>query len=98
MGRLFERGYLTFYPAKAAIVQKLATIVGYLQAPDLPKRLRRAGVRSGCAVETWVIEDASGEVVKRELSDQERQLPIAAIWNHEFLVQRVSEGWRPEFE
>jgi len=36
--------------------------------------------------------------VKSTLSEEERRLPIAAIWNHEFLVQRVSEGWRPEME
>ncbi len=44
---------------------------------------------------TWIIEDGTNEVVKSELSAEDLQLPIAAIWNHELLMQRVSEGWRP---
>jgi hypothetical protein len=95
---LFRSAYVTFYPASVAVARGLAEIVGHLSSPGLPKRFRRAGVRSSEKVETWVIEDISGEVVKRALSDAERKLPIAAIWNHEFLTQSVLEGWRPEME
>jgi hypothetical protein len=50
-------------------------------------------------VKTWIVEGRStGEVTKHVLSEEERLLPIAAIWNHEFLVQRVATGWRPEKE
>jgi len=95
---LFRAGYVTFYPAVAAVTQGLAEVVGYLPSPSLPKRLRRPGVRSDNKVETWIIEDASGEYVRQNLSDEERQLPIAVIWNHELLIQRICEGWRPEVE
>jgi hypothetical protein len=95
---LFRAAYVTFYPANAAIARGLAEVVGHLPSPGLPKRFRRPGVRSGSKVETWVIEDASGEIVKRALSEEERRLPIAVIWNHELLEQRVAEGWRPEME
>lgn len=93
---LFERGYVTFYPARAALAQGLVMIVGNLPAPSLPGVLRRPGARSGCSVETWIIEDQSGESVTRTLTREERHIPIAAIWNHELLVQRIAEGWRPE--
>jgi hypothetical protein len=96
--RLFDEGYVTFYPARAAVAQGLLTAVGSLTAPPLPTVLRRPGVRSGRTVETWVIEDESGETVKRSLGDKERRIPIAAIWNHELLTQRIAEGWRPEQE
>ncbi len=95
---LFREGYFIFYPARAAVTQGLAEVVGQLPSPGLPNRLRRPGVRSGTKIETWIIEDASGERVKSKLSEEERRLPIAVLWNHELLVQRVREGWRPEME
>jgi hypothetical protein len=95
---LFRAGYVTFYPVLAAVSQGLVTVIGHLASPGLPKRLRRPGARSGRRVETWIIEDDFGEIVKRQLSEEEQALPIAAIWNHELLIQRVAEGWRPEME
>jgi hypothetical protein len=95
---LFRGSYVTFFPVVAAVAQGLASVVGHLPSPGLPKRVRRPGARSASKVETWIIEDGSVEVVKRELSDAERKLPIAVIWNRDLLVQRVSEGWRPEME
>jgi hypothetical protein len=95
---LFDEGYVTFYPARAALAQGLVTVVGRLPAPALPTVLRRAGVRTGRRVETWIIEDESGETMKRTLDGKERLIPIAAIWTHEFLIHRIAEGWRPEQE
>lgn len=95
---LFRGGYVTFFPVVAAVAQGLASIVGHLPSPGLPKRVRRPGARSASKVETWIIEEGTDEVVKRELSDVERKLPIVVIWNRDLLVQRVSEGWRPEME
>jgi len=97
-GELFRGGYVTFFPVVAAVTQGLASVVGHLPSPGLPKRVRRPGARSGNKVETWIIEEGSTEIVRRVLSETERQLPIAVIWNRDLLVQRVSEGWRPETE
>lgn len=93
---LFRDSYITFYPAAVAVNRGLASVVGHLASAGLPPRVRRPGARSGRKIETWIIEDHSRETVKESLSDEERELPIAVIWNHELLVQRVSEGWRPE--
>jgi RHS repeat-associated protein len=95
---LFRDAYVTFYPAVSAVARGFATVVGQLPSRGLPGRMRRAGAREGTRVATWIIEDGSREVLKEALSDEERRLPIAAVWNHEFLIQRVSEGWRPERE
>ncbi|HEX3758813.1 MAG TPA: ribonuclease E inhibitor RraB [Kofleriaceae bacterium] len=95
---LFGESYVAFYPAVAAVNRGLAAVVGHLPAPGLPTRLRRAGARNGRKVETWIIEDRSRETLKESLSDEERELPIAAIWNHEMLMLRVSNGWRPSIE
>lgn len=94
----FSGGYVTFYPVTAAVAQGLVEVVAHLPPSSLPERLRRAGARSGRHVVTWVIETGSGEVVRTRLSDEERRLPIAAIWNHELLVQRIAEGWNPAQE
>jgi hypothetical protein len=58
---LFRSGYVTFYPASAAVAQGFAEVIGRLPSPGLPQRFRRAGVRSSSSgkVETWVIEDTS---------------------------------------
>lgn len=96
--QIFSRGYVAFYPAVSAVAQGLVEVVAQLPPPKLPERLRRAGARSGSCVDTWIIEDESGEIVKAQLSEEELRLPIAAIWNHELLVQRISEDWDPSRE
>src|SRR5262245_57227834 len=77
----FSDGYVTFYPAAAAVAQGLVEVVGHLPPPTVPGRLRRAGARYGRQVETWIIEDGGREVVKSKLSEEDLRLPIAAIWN-----------------
>lgn len=94
----FAGGYVAFYPAAAAAAQGLVEVIAHLPSPSLPDRLRRAGARSGRRVDTWIIEDGAREVVKVTLSEDELRLPIAAIWNHELLVQRIAEGWNPTNE
>jgi hypothetical protein len=93
---LLEGAYITFYPLRTAVLQKLIRKVGHLPAPPLPQRLRRAGVRVGGRVQTWIVEEEDGETLYRQLSEQQLFLPVAAIWNHELLIQRIRDGWRPE--
>jgi hypothetical protein len=93
---LFTNGYVTFYPATAALRQRLIRKVGSVTAKLMPPRWRRAGARYGTLIKTWVIEDDHSEYVTSQLTPAERQLPIASIWNHEFLVGRIREGWSPQ--
>jgi hypothetical protein len=95
---LFRDGYFTFYPARAAVSQGLARVVGRLPSQGIPRRLRRRGAMIGTEVKTWIIEDGSREEVKHKLSKDELRLPIAATWNHALLLERVRMGWRPEGE
>lgn len=94
-------GYFTFYPAQSAVLQGLADIVGTGVLPrgvQLPIRHRRAGApgRNGATLAWFIVEIDGRETMKRKLSAKDRKLPIASIWNHEFLVDRISDGWRPE--
>jgi len=94
----FAGGYVTFYPLTVAVTQELVEWVGHFPPPVVPRRLRRAGKRSARRVETWVIEDDNGQAVTAKLSQEDLRLPIAAIWNHEFLIQRLRERWHPSQE
>lgn len=96
--QIFMGGFVTFYPAATAVNQGLVEVVDNFSPPTLPSRFRRPGARSGRRIDTWVIESPAGETVKSKLSAEELQLPIAVIWNHEFLMQRISEGWHPSQE
>jgi hypothetical protein len=96
--QMFSGSYVAFYPAAAAVAQGLVQIIDHLAPPKVPQRLRRPGVRSGRRIDTWIIENGTSETVKSKLSDDDLQLPIAVIWNHEMLTQRVLEGWNPLHE
>ena len=92
---LFHDGYFTFYPARMAVKKGLMRVAGHCAAPPMPGIWRRAGARRGTAIETWVIEAPDGEQVTRDLTSAQRLLPIAAIWNHALLLERVTAGWDP---
>jgi hypothetical protein len=96
--KFFQSAYVAFYPANAAVARGLASVVGHAHPTGIPRVLRRPGARVGAEVKTWIIEDDGVELIKRELSAAELHLPIAVIWNHELLLQRVQEGWKPERE
>jgi len=92
----FSSGYVTFYPACDAVTQKRVEVVAQSSPPRLPKRFRRPKAEHDGAVESWVIEGGWRNVVKQTLSDEERKLPIASVWEHESLRERIASGWTPE--
>jgi hypothetical protein len=99
-GLLSDAGYLAFYPATAAVAEGLVSVAGSLPLPagcGVPTHLRRAGARAPDGkILTWIIEKDGTDTVCRELTDAERQLPIASIWSHEGLTTRMSQGWSPD--
>jgi regulator of RNase E activity RraB len=94
----FLNGYVTFYPLQVAVARRFVEVVDHWEPPELPQCVRRAGATRGTEVITWTIKDGINETIKQTLSEQELKLPIAEIWNHEFLVHRILEGWNPGFE
>jgi len=93
----FSTGYVTFYPACLAVTQKRIEVVAQSPPPTIPKRYRRpAAVSRDGKVESWVIEGGWRDVVKHELSDAERSLPISGVWNHEFLSAQIAKRWTPQ--
>jgi len=98
-----QEGYFTFYPAGAAMRHQLVEIVATCSIPpnlaSPPRLLRSGGMTPEGKVVSWRIVDGTKEtLVRRELTAEERRIPRAAIWNHEYLVDRLAEQWRPEHE
>jgi hypothetical protein len=93
----FSSGYVTFYPAGISVSNKVVEVVAQSSPPKLPKHFRRPrGKPDNGAVATWVIEGGWREVVRQGLTDDERRMPIADVWNHESLRERISKGWTPQ--
>ncbi len=94
---LFSDSFVALYPAHLALKTGLATLVGKVTPMPMPTVFRRRGGidRSG-KVLNWLIEQGNEVISKDSLSLAERQLPIASVWNHELLLIRISQGWRPE--
>ncbi|WP_309896649.1 ribonuclease E inhibitor RraB [Archangium sp.] len=94
------RAYFAFYPAAAAASQGLVEVVAeHPLAPgqDFPAIYRRAGARSReGGVLAWLICEGTKETLVRELSEEQRHLPIASFWSHDVLVTCIAEEWRPE--
>lgn len=97
-----QPAYFGFYSAHAAVKEGLVEIVSTIPLAEnvgVPDQLRRAGARErGGKVLTWIVENGGVEQVRQSLSELERKLPIAAIWDHELLIRRISSGWTPEQE
>lgn len=99
---LAHEGYFTFYPVGPAVSQGLVEIAAnqpILPGREVPSTFRRYGwiTREG-QVKTWLINDGTRDIVRTELSAEERRMPLAEVWNHAFLIERLVEEWHPEQE
>jgi hypothetical protein len=92
--------YFAFYPVRAAVSQGLAEIAAHHPVPPekaFPAVYRRAGARSREGrVLAWLIFEGTKQTLVRELSDEQRYLPIDCIWMHDSLVSALVKQWRPE--
>jgi len=95
-------GYYIFYPVLAAarppnpLVEVVATDVPLPKGRAVPRDLRRSGWTDGSGRSlTWVVKRDGVDTMRRKLTAAEKRLPILETWNHEFLVDRVTEEWDP---
>jgi hypothetical protein len=96
-----EPGYFTFYPAHTAVKRKLVQKVGYSTDAIrfLPSKRRSAvSIDKNGKVTSWLITEGASRTHRRddELNEDERQLPIADIWNHQYLIDAIATGWMPK--
>ena len=95
-----EPGYVTFYPAGAAVAQRLVDIATSAALPagvGVPTKLRRSGAmtNSGKTL-AWIVEDGEKETLRRKLTEAEKKLPIVEILSHDCLITDICDGWSPE--
>lgn len=98
-------GYYAFYPVTAALRRGMVRKVEFCpEGMRVMPRMFRYGSpfdRPG-EKRTWRIAEAARVGVpfeiRRSLSQQEALIPQAAIWNHEFLLERLRSGWHPRDE
>ncbi|WNG57763.1 ribonuclease E inhibitor RraB [Archangium gephyra] len=96
------KAFFAFYPARPAVSQGLVEIVAHHPvSPDkaFPAVYRWAGARSREGrVLAWRICEGTKETLVRELSEEQRYLPIFSIFLHDSLVSALTKEWRPEHD
>ena len=98
-----QEGYFAFYLVSHAVRHGLVEVVAHCPIPaglEAPRAILRPGfiTREGTVTKWWLEEGSRETLLKRELTPEEKRLSLAEMWNHEFLVQRLSQQWRPEHE
>lgn len=96
-------GYFAFYLVSHAVRHGLVEVVAHCPIPaglEAPRAILRPGfiTREGSVTKWWLEEGSRETLLNRPLTLEEKRLSLAEMWNHEFLVQRLSEQWRPEHE
>jgi hypothetical protein len=96
-----DKGYFAFYPAHAAVRHKLVKKVDYsthaIRLLPSQRRSITSKDENGKAA-SWLITEGNVRTPRRDedLSEDERMLPIASIWNHEYLLDAIAEEWMPQ--
>jgi len=98
-----QEGYFAFYLVSHAVRHGLVEVVAHCPIPaglEAPRAILRPSfiTREGTVTKWWLEEGSRETLLKRELTPDEKRLSLAEMWNHEFLVHRLSQQWRPEHE
>ena len=91
--------FVTFFPLQQAINRGIFEIVGQAEVPPAARPFplfRVAGFvdREG-RVHDWYLWDGGQDRKIGKLTDEQRKLPILAVWNDTWLVEAIEEGWTP---
>lgn len=99
---LFVDSYIAFYPANVALVHKLVRVVGRLAPVAMPTTFRRGPFKLGEVTLPYQIDVYNGKecktYLKYSLSEEEKNLNMATVYNHEALLCTISQGWRPQWD
>ncbi len=95
-----DQQLMCFYPLQAAIKFRLVEAVGHCPVPaeSAAFPLFRTGIedRDTLKVKNWWFWDGERSWPHGELTPEQERYPMRGIWNHEYLIDRIVEGWRAE--
>ncbi|WP_459195748.1 hypothetical protein [Wukongibacter baidiensis] len=88
------------FPLKYAVKKKCVKPVGNYTVPEsveLPKYFRTKHIVRGEFISWHIVNSDTLQILSvKELSDEEKLLSPAGIWNDTLLAERIAEGWKPE--
>ena len=93
--------FSTFFPLRIAVSRNMFKVVGHedIALPNQTFPIFR-GANEGpkaTKVSVWWLWDGEKEWrYEGPLTPEFYKLPIDGVWNAEYLVHRIEEGWRPE--
>lgn len=88
------------FPLKYALKQNVIKLIGNYPVPkdvQLPKFYRDKHIVKNEFVSWHIINSDTLHIRSvKELSEDEKKLSPAGIWNDTLLAERIAEGWKPE--
>jgi hypothetical protein len=99
IGELVEKKELYFiqFPLKYAVKKKCVKCVANCKVPEsviVPKYYRDKHIVRGEFISWHIIDSETFQIHSVEkLSDDEKRLSPAEIWNDTLLAERIAEGW-----
>lgn len=96
--------FQTFFPANAAINQNIVSVIGNAMVPspwsDFPL-FRVKGLVDPLTnkAKRWGMWDGDVHtMLDRPLTEAEKKLPILGVVNDTMLIERIINGWQPEYD
>ena len=96
-----KENYFVFTPISAACRRKQATIVSNEPVPPWAQGIplmRMATWYENGKGRGWYLWDGSNTYPAIDPLNELTKLSIASVWGHEFLIDRLAEGWLPSDE
>ena len=98
-----EVGIITFFPLSIAIHRKIFPLIGNLPVPKQRQKFPVFRVRGHVDREGrvkqwkfWNGEKTWPDKWLTNLTEEQKKLNIAGIWNDTYLIERLEESWTPE--
>ena len=96
-----EIQFSTFFPLQAAVNRKIVEVVANYEIRDdliaFPI-MRVRGLIDPITNKTtsWALWDGKYEKGTKNLTEEQKKLPIKGTWNDTMLISRIESGWTPE--
>jgi hypothetical protein len=92
--------FSAFFPVQHAVNQGLLSVVGNAKVSDanmvFPKFRTAARDKDGNRGPWWIWDGEQSEMLKRDLTEEEKAYPVRGIISAPLLVERIEKGYRPE--